>query len=511
MEQFDVVIVGAGLAGIGAAVRLQTMCRSKSYAILEARDAIGGTWDLFRYPGVRSDSDMYTLAYPFRPWSERQAIVEGSSILRYIRETAAEHAIEPHIRYRHQVESASWSSATNRWTLEVAVPGSRNTVRFTAGFVYLCSGYYRYDDGYTPELPGMDRFAGVMVHPQHWPDGLDCRGKRIVIIGSGATAVTLAPALAADAGHVTVLQRSPSYILAVPAVEPLADPLYRALPRPVAFGILRWKNILLTTALYQLCRRRPEMAKRLLRGGVVRQLPAGYDVDPDFSPRYNPWDQRLCLAADGDLFAAIGSGRVSMVTDRIDTLTSGGIRLESGRELAADVVVSATGLNLLACGGIRLEVDGSVVEPGHTLIYRGFMLSGIPNLAMCLGYTNASWTLRADLTSRSVCRLLNRMDRAGVDKAVPRLDPGAGEPRPLLDLSSGYVARAADRMPKQGSKSPWRLRQNYVLDLLTATFGDVGARLAFSGRPGTPADVGAEHLLDAEAAPESTVGTSGWF
>jgi monooxygenase len=496
MDHFDVVIVGAGLSGIGAGVRLATMCPTKSFAILEGRESMGGTWDLFRYPGVRSDSDMFTLGYPFRPWKQARAIADGPSILRYIQETATSFEIDTCIRYDRHVNGASWSSTTNRWTIDAVVGATGETAQCTASFLYLCSGYYNYERGYLPPFPGADHFAGPIVHPQHWPAELDYQGKRVVIIGSGATAVTLAPALAGAAAQVTLLQRSPSYILSLPAVDPLAETLRQALPERVAHPILRWKNVLIGTAFYQLCRRRPHLARRLLLAGAAKQLPAGYDLDSHFSPRYDPWDQRLCIVPDGDLFKAIRSGRVSMVTDGIETFTPEGIRLASGQVLAADLVVAATGLDLIACGGITFRVDGTDVDPGQTVIYRGFMLSDLPNLALCFGYTNASWTLRADLTSRSVCQLINRMDRQGHRRAVPRLTATGQSSRPLLDLSSGYVARAADRLPKQGERMPWRLRQNYILDRFSATFGNVATSLWFSS-------------AEADPGPESPV-SGGW-
>ena len=488
MEHFDVIVVGAGLSGIGAAVRLATMCPARTFAVLEGRRSMGGTWDLFRYPGVRSDSDMFTLSYPFRPWVGARAIADGGSILQYLRTTAEDSGVDRRIRYRHRVTRAAWSSESNRWTVEATVGEDHDTVRLGANFLYLCTGYYRHDQGYLPDFPGLDAFPGQVVHPQRWPEGLSYQDKRVVIIGSGATAVTLAPALASNARQVTMLQRSPSYVIALPSVDPLAEKLHRTLPAPAAHRVLRWKNVLLGTAFYQLCRHCLRTAARLLRAGVARQLPEGYHLDPDFRPRYKPWDQRLCVTPDGDLFTAIRSGRLAIVTDRIDTFTSEGIRLASGRLLAADLVVAATGLELVPCGGIRLAVDGVDVDPGQTVIYRGFMLSGMPNLAVCLGYTNASWTLRADLTSQTVCRLLNRMERLGHVRTVPHLVGGEARPLPMLDLSSGYVTRALDRLPKQGTKSPWRLRQNYVLDLLSARLGNVSTGLSFSpGGPDLPA------------------------
>jgi monooxygenase len=478
-DYFDVLIVGAGLSGIGAAYRLQTECPNKSYAILEARAASGGTWDLFRFPGVRSDSDMFTLGYPFRPWKDSRAIADGASILSYIRSTANQFGIEKQIRYRHRVIKAQWNSEDSGWTVEVEVGASADRRTFTCSFLYMCSGYYSYDGGYKPDFPGQDRYEGRMVHPQEWPEDLDYDGKRVVVIGSGATAVTLIPAMSERAAEVTMLQRSPSYLLSLPAIDPIARGLGRLLPGGLAGRATRWKNVMMTLAFYQLCRRRPARAKKLLRAATARQLPEGYQLDPAFIPTYNPWDQRMCIAPDGDFFRAIKSGRASIVTDQIETFTERGLVLQSGKELEADIVVTATGLRLVPCGGAELEVDGEVIRPGQAFVYRGFMLSDVPNFAMCIGYTNASWTLRADLTSRSVCRLINHMDRFGHRQAVPRVDKEGTPPRPLLDLTAGYVQRAVDVLPKQGDRPPWRLRQNYVLDWLSARCGDLTGGLEF--------------------------------
>ncbi len=495
-EHLDVLIVGAGLSGVGAAYRLQTMCPDRSYAILEGREAMGGTWDLFRYPGVRSDSDMYTLGYPFRPWSHAKAIADGPSILRYIQDTAAEHGIDRRIRYGHRVVGASWSSEQNRWTVsvELSAPAERaERVELTCDFLYLCSGYYRYDRGYFPDFPGRDRFAGTVVHPQHWPEDLDYAGKKVVIIGSGATAVTLGPAMAATAASVTVLQRTPTWIASAPSVDPLAEKVRRRLPPRVAHGTLRWKNVARGTFFYQLCQRRPEAAKRMLLQKAAEALPEGFDIDTHLTPPYRPWDQRMCLIPDGDFFEALSAGSMSVVTDRIATFTEHGIRLESGQELEADVIVSATGLELVACGGIRLEVDGEEVDPGDRFVYRGFMMSGVPNFAFSFGYTNASWTLRSDLTARAVARLLRRMRRRGAVRVVPRPSADGMEAQPFLPLTSGYVTRATALLPKQGPAAPWRIRQNYVLDLIDATFGDRGQCLEMSGpevRAEAPVPVG---------------------
>jgi monooxygenase len=475
-EYFDVLVVGAGLSGVGAAYRLQTECPDRTYTILEARESLGGTWDLFRYPGVRSDSDMFTLGYPFRPWQQAKAIADGPSILSYIRETAEAYGIDRHIRYRQKVVAADWDSSEGQWTVDVDGGG-----RYTCRFLYMCSGYYSYDGGYQPEFPGRDEFRGRIVHPQAWPSDLDYAGKRVVIIGSGATAVTLLPAMADQTAHITMLQRSPSYLASLPAVDPVARLVRRYVPERLAHHVNRWKNVILTLGFYQFCRRFPAQAKKFLAEATAKQLPEGYPVDPDFTPRYNPWDQRMCLVPDADLFEAIKAGRASVVTDQIDTFTETGIRLESGRELDADIIVTATGLELRACGGISPSIDGREVDPHSTHVYRGFMLSDVPNFAICLGYTNASWTLRADLASRSVCRLLNLMARDHYDVAVaPYRETDSGPDTPLLDLNSGYVLRGAHRLPKQGSRPPWRLRQNYLLDYFSTRFGDLAAGLEFS-------------------------------
>ena len=477
-EHVDVLIVGAGISGIDGAYRLSTEHPGRTYAILEAREAIGGTWDLFRYPGIRSDSDMFTLGFPFRPWAGATSIADGALILRYVQETAAEFGIDRHIRFCRRVTAASWSSAEARWTVDVSL-GEGGTERWTCDFLYLCAGYYRYDQGYAPELPGIGSFGGRVVHPQHWPDDLDHDRARVVVIGSGATAMTLVPALAARAEHVTMLQRSPSYIAALPGTDGLAAALCDRLPRRLASALVRWKNVLVTSAFYQLCRRAPGLAKRVLRAGLERQLPDPSVIDEDFTPRYDPWGQRMCVVRDADLFRAMRSGRASVVTDRIATFTKTGVRLASGRELAADIVVTATGLELQMFGGAQLTVDGRNIDPAQAFVYRGCMLSGVPNLAFCVGYVNASWTLRADITARYVCRLLSHMDARGYRCAAPEID-GRVVPRPLLDLASGYVLRGAGAMPKQGTKAPWVMRQNYVLDFVSTRFGDITRDMVFT-------------------------------
>ncbi len=491
-EHVDVLIVGAGLSGIGAAHHLQTAFPSRTYVILEARDVMGGTWDLFRYPGVRSDSDMQTLGYRFRPWTGAKAIADGPSILRYVRDTATEAGIDRHIRYHHRVTRASWSATSARWTVEAT--HFTETVVLTCSFLLLCSGYYRYDHGYQAALPGIGNFRGQVVHPQQWPEHLDYAGKRVVVIGSGATAVTLVPAMAETAGHVTMLQRSPSYIISLPTEDPIDARLRSLVGTRRAYTLIRWKNVLVTTLIYQLSQRRPQMMRNWIRSMTIKQLPAGYEVDTHFKPVYNPWDQRLCLVPDGDLFRAIRNQRASVVTGRIATFTEHGLRLESGEELKADIVVTATGLQLLALGGIELTVDGHVIRLPDTMAYKGMMLSGVPNFAFTIGYTNASWTLKADLVSEYVCRLLAYMDSRGYDVCVPANDDPRVTERPLLDFSAGYVLRAIDQFPRAGSRAPWRLGMSYLSDALTLRHGkiDDGAMRFSAAQTGPrPAGTGA--------------------
>lgn len=461
-EHVDVLIVGAGLSGIGAACRLRTEHPGRSVAVLEAREASGGTWDLFRYPGIRSDSDMFTFGFKWRPWPGDTALADGPAILDYLRTVAREYAVDELIRYRHRVVSASWDSATDLWTVEVDHDGERVTL--TTGLLWACGGYYDYDRGYSPEFPGQEDFLGTIVHPQHWPEDLDYAGKKVVVIGSGATAVTLVPAMAnAGAGHVTMLQRSPTYILSLPGRDPLATRL-RRLPTRVSYPIVRWKAILLAVATYQLAQRRPQLVKGAIRKLTAKQLPPGVDVDLHFKPAYNPWDQRLCFVPDGDLFKAMRAGQASVVTDHIDRFTETGIRLRSGEELEADLIVTATGLTLKAMGGVELVVDGAQVTMPETMTYKALMLSDVPNFVFTIGYTNASWTLKADLVADFVCRLLTFMDEHGVRRAVAPRDPSVGEQR-LIDFSSGYILRALDELPRQGDREPWKLRQNYLKDV----------------------------------------------
>jgi cation diffusion facilitator CzcD-associated flavoprotein CzcO len=482
-EHVDVLIVGAGLSGIGAAAHVQDELPSASWAILEGRDAIGGTWDLFRYPGVRSDSDMFTLGYGFRPWTEVTAIADGGVIRDYIRDTARERGIDRAIRFGHRVVGAQWSSASARWT--VTVEHGSAIVQLTCTFLWFCSGYYRYDRGHAPALPGAERFTGEIVHPQTWPADLQWAGRRVVVVGSGATAVTLVPALARDAAHVTMLQRSPSYVLSVPTRDPLARKLFGRLPLRWAAWVVRARNIALVTLMYRLSRRFPAWVRQRLLDAARAQLPPGYDVDTHFSPAYDPWDQRLCVVPSGDLFRVLREGRASVVTDGITTLTEHGVALASGTELPADVVVTATGLSLQMLGGATLRVDGREIDLAEHVVYRGALLSGLPNLALTFGYTNASWTLKADLVATYVCRLLRYMRARGHAVVVPD-SPTDGDLLPLIDLRSGYVQRAAALLPRRGRQGPYRLTNNYPHDLLELRHGRIDdGHLRFSSAPRT--------------------------
>ncbi len=467
---YDVLIVGAGLSGICAAYYLQTRCPTRSYAILESRDAIGGTWDLFRYPGVRSDSDMHTLGYSFRPWRGLKSMADGPSIRRYIEETARVYGIDQKIRFGYRVQRAAWSSAEARWTVDALRVSDGAPARFTCSFLFMCTGYYDYDRGYTPDWTDVDRFRGLVVHPQQWPDQLDYAGKRVVVIGSGATAVTLAPALAERAAHVTILQRSPTYIVALPAEDPVMRRFYRRLPPGIAYRLSRWWSIGAGMYFYTLARRLPDTVRRNILKQIRAYLGPDFDVETHFNPRYNPWDQRLCVAPDGDLFQAIKAGNISIVTDQIERFTETGIRLASGAELSADIVVTATGLVLKAMGGAQIVVDGMPVDLGKTLTYRGAMFSDVPNLALAFGYTNASWTLKCELIAQYVCRLLNYMGRHGYVQCTPRRPTVSLPTKPAVTLTSGYIQRSIDLVPRQGDRAPWKAHQNYLRDLFSLRF-----------------------------------------
>lgn len=463
-EFVDVVIVGAGISGISAAWHLQDRCPDKSYVILERRENLGGTWDLFKYPGIRSDSDMFTLGFRFKPWTSEKAIADGPSIMNYLKETVAEYGIDKHIEYNQKVIAADWSDVDNRWTVRIETDGQVRDV--SAEFLVACSGYYNYDEGYTPEFPGRDDFEGTIVHPQHWPEDLDYAGKKIVIIGSGATAVTLIPALAnSGAGHLTMLQRSPTYIGMLPDVDPFTVRMNKTLPEKPAYVVNRWKSILFQSGQYQVARRFPKFMRKTLMTMAERRLPEGYDVQKHFGPKYNPWDERLCLAPNGDLFRTIKKGKADVVTDTIDTFTKTGIKLASGQELEADIIVTATGLNLQLFGGAEILRNGEAVDLHDTMAYKGMMLTQMPNMAFTIGYTNASWTLKADLVSEFVCRVLNYMDDNGFDRVEPQHPGNSVDERPLMEFTPGYVLRALDYLPKAGHVTPWRLKQNYLLDL----------------------------------------------
>ncbi len=476
-DHVDVLIVGAGISGIGAAYYLQQQQPGKSYAILEARGAAGGTWDLFSYPGIRSDSDLHTFGYEFKPWQDEDAIAGGDKILAYLRETVSENRIDRNIRFHHKVLRANWSSADARWYVDVerldkdTDTGTRSTI--TAGWLFCAGGYYRYDEGFTPHFEGRESFRGQIVHPQHWPSDLDYRGKRVVIIGSGATAVTLVPAMADDAAHVTMLQRSPTYIMPVPSKDAIANALRKVLGARRGYAVTRRKNMLKQRAVYRLCQRYPGAARRLIRYINAKQLPAGFPVDEHFNPAYNPWDQRLCAVPNADLFKAISDGKASVVTDRIVTFTERGIELESGLLLEADIIVTATGLNLQAFGGIALNVDGEPVRLPDRVAYKSMLLSGVPNFAFVFGYTNSSWTLKVGPLCEHFCRLLAHMDSHGYDTCYPEVNDPDLATRPLLDFDAGYVKRAVDQLPRQGDRGPWQMVMDFRRDVEVLRNGPV--------------------------------------
>jgi len=477
MEHFDVIIVGAGLSGIGAGVHLSQKCPDRTFTILEGRPASGGTWDLFRYPGVRSDSDMYTLGYSFKPWTG-QYLADGPEILSYIRETAKEYKLEGKIRYNHKVVHLAWSSKDLRWVVNVAKQagsgdGEAEQLRISCNFVYLCTGYYNYEHGYNPALPGEEKFTGPIIHPQKWPEGLDYQNKRVVVIGSGATAVTLVPVMAQQAAHVTMLQRTPTYIVSLPRKDSLSEMVYSVLPVKMAYSVMRWKNIVTGMYMWYLCQKYPNMIRKYIIDGVaagLHQKPE--EVMRDFSPPYKPWEQRLCLVPDNNLFRAIRQGKAAVVTDIIDTFTPTGIKLQSGKELQADIVIKALGLEMQMLGGFTVEVDGKPIKINESLYYRGVMLGNVPNLVAVFGYLNASWTLKADLVSEFVCRLLNEMKARGYRRVVP-VPPEDMKVQAFASFSSGYLLRAMDRIPKQGTKHPWVYNQNYVLDLGSLRYGSL--------------------------------------
>jgi cation diffusion facilitator CzcD-associated flavoprotein CzcO len=469
-EAVDVLIIGAGLSGIGGACQLRSKCPNQSFIILESREASGGTWDLFRYPGIRSDSDMYTMSYGFKPWRDAAAIADGDKILRYIRETATEYDVERHIRYQHKVVAAHWSSLEKRWRVTAERSDTGELITVSCKFIFSCSGYYDYESGYTPDFEGIDQFQGELFHAQHWPKALDYAGKRVVVVGSGATAVTLVPTMSHHTSHLVMLQRSPTYIANVPQEDPTARLLRKFLPISWAFRLTRWKKVLFQIYLYRLSRRRPKDLRRFLLGQVREELGPDYDVATHFTPRYDPWDQRLCAVPNGDMFAAIREGRAEVVTDQIDHFTAAGLQLKSGAHLEADIVVLATGLNLKFAGGVEYQIDEKPVDFTQHYIYRGMMFSDMPNLAFTVGYTNSSWTLKVELTANYMCRLLNHMQNQGHDCVVPRLKGSITE-EPFLDFNAGYVLRSRDRFPKQGNRLPWKNYQNYIKDFISLRLG----------------------------------------
>ncbi len=479
-EHVDVLVIGAGISGISAAHHLQTQCPDKSFLILEGRDSIGGTWDLFKYPGIRSDSDMYTLGFSFRPWRDPKAIADGPSIMSYLHGAVEDDGLHDKIRFGRKVVNAQWSSQAAQWTLTVLNTQSQSEEVFTCNFVHMCTGYYNYEQGHRPAFPGEKNFKGPVIHPQFWPEDLDYENKNVVVIGSGATAVTLVPAMAEKAAKVTMLQRSPTYIVSMPAENTLANWARRNLPAKLAYGLTRWRNVLLNRIMFWYCRRYPDKAKKLLLKGVRAELPKGFDIEKHLTPHYNVWDQRVCLAPDGDFFAALSAGTADIVTDHIECFTKRGVKVKSGAEIDADIIVSATGLDLKFFGGVDIQVDNKPVLAKDTMTYKGMMFSGVPNLALSSGYTNASWTLKCDLTSAYVCRLLNHMDKKGYTQARPELDWADMEVAPLLDFTSGYVVRKLDELPKQGTVTPWRLHQNYLLDIMMLRMGRVTDGIAFS-------------------------------
>ena len=501
LEHFDVLIIGAGLSGVGAGVHLGKHCPGRTYAILEAREAMGGTWDLFRYPGIRSDSDMHTLGYNFKPWREAKAIADGPSIRRYVQETAKEYGVERHIRYGRKMTRAEWDSASSTWTVTTQGQEGEEAGCYSCNFLYMCAGYYRYDAGFTPDFPGASDFKGQIVHPQHWPEDLDYAGKKVVVIGSGATAMTLVPSMADTAGHVTMLQRSPTYVVSRPDKDAIANNLRKFLPEKLAYGLTRWKNTTLQQITYRKTRTDPQKVKDLILAGVRKELGPDYDVETHFTPSYNPWDQRLCLVPNSDLFAAIREGRASVVTEQIDTFTETGVRLKSGQTLEADILVTATGLRLSVMADAEFVVDGEVVDFGKTWTYKGMMFSGVPNLVSTFGYINASWTLRADLTSEYVCRLLNHMALKAATQVTARLRPGeeAMRARPWIDdFSAGYMARDMHRFPRQGDRDPWTNPQDYGRDKKMIRHGALeDGALIFGKAPAAPARKVAEPVLQA--------------
>jgi monooxygenase len=501
MEHLDVLVVGAGISGISAGYHLQTMCPGRTYALFEGRESLGGTWDLFRYPGIRSDSDMFTLGFCFKPWPKAKSIADGPSILRYLKETSREYGVDRHIRYQHKVVGAAWDGARSQWTVDVERGPERERLEVSCNFLYMATGYYDYAKGHRPRFDGEETFAGPIVEPQFWPEDLDYAGKRVVVIGSGATAVTLVPAMAGTAAHVVMLQRSPTYVVSRPEVDVFANRLRSWLPAQWAYDLVRWRNVLGQMFIYDMARRKPDKVKKAIIDLARAALGPDYDVATHFTPTYNPWTQRLCLVPDADLFEAIRAGRAEVVTDHVERFAPGGILLRSGRMLDADIIVSATGLEMQVLAGARFSVDGRPVDFAGTFNYRGMMYSGVPNLASVFGYVNASWTLKADLIARQVCRILRHMDRKGFTECRPVNDDPGMAPTPCFDFSSGYVRRAVHKFPKMGPAAPWVAHQNYVKDLLSLRRGTVDDGVLRYSRPAATADAGAAPSRAVDIAP----------
>ena len=472
-NHFNVIVVGAGISGIGAGYYLQKKCPNKSFVILEGRDNIGGTWDLFRYPGIRSDSDMNTMGFRFKPWMGVKSIADGPSILSYLHETVKENDLNKKIHFNQWVNEASWSSRDSQWTVQVENKKTQELQDFTCDFLFLCGGYYNYEEGYTPHFAGRENFLGQIIHPQKWPKNLDYKNKKVVVIGSGATAVTIIPTMAEEAAHVTMLQRSPTYFLSAPDEDPIGNFLRKIISSKLTYKLVRWKNIRFQWWFFQKCRKFPKKVKEFLIKQVREELGPNYDIETHFTPKYNPWEQRMCLVPNGDFFNAINAGKASVITDHIDRFTKKGIKLKSGGEVEADLIVTATGLNLEVCNGIKLEVDNNEVDISKTMTYKGMMFSDVPNLVATFGYTNASWTLRADLTSEYVCRLLNFMDKKGYANCCPRTAEHVEPDGDWLDFTSGYVKRSMHKFPKQGSRDPWRNTQNFPKDVLAIRWGNI--------------------------------------
>jgi cation diffusion facilitator CzcD-associated flavoprotein CzcO len=480
-DYVDVLIIGAGISGIGAAYRIHEKNPRLTYAILERRMRIGGTWDLFRYPGIRSDSDIFTLSFPYEPWTRPENVADGADIREYLTHTASRYGIDRHIRFGTRVLSADWDSTTDTWTVQTEQNGQVRAHR--ARFVFFGTGYYNYDDPYTPEFPGIENFRGEVVHPQFWPETLDYSGKRMVVIGSGATAISLIPELARRAGHVTMLQRSPTYMLSMARIDPMVQRIRKILPPRVSHQVVRFRNVMIHVLIYCMFRKAPKFGRRLLRNQAIAALPAGYPVDVHFKPRYNPWDQRMCLVLDGDLFARISDGRADVVTDHIDHVDADGIVLRTGDRIDADIIVTATGLQLQALGGVALSIDGAEVKPTERFVYKEFLLEDVPNMAWCIGYTNASWTLRADMTARAVAKLLAYMESHGYTHAYPHKGPGPMQEKRTWDLEAGYIQRSEHALPRSGTRRPWHVRHNYVLDVIDHRFDRIEESMVFGRAP----------------------------